>query len=430
MSEPLPPALARATIPAPVLEVIQGLERAGYAAVLVGGCVRDLLRGAPPKDFDIASSARPEQVQKVFKRVIPTGVEHGTVTVVISGEHVEVTTFRSEGGYVDGRRPTQVEFHGDVSADLSRRDFTINAMAFDPEGRRLVDPFGGQADLAAKQVRCVGEAKQRFLEDGLRAMRAVRFATVLEFSIDPATEQAIGETLAVFDQVAIERVTQEFSKLLLARLAPFGLRVLSRTGLLSRFLPEALSADPDAVDRAGPELTVRLAVLLAQVDDPKAVVMRLKYPTVVAVEVAHLVTHRALPRDDASDAQLRRWLSAVRAEKALDVLALGRAIGVDVRVLEARVRSELLRNPPLTTRALALNGAEIMATLGVGPSPLIGKATQHLMECVLEDPTVRFPSGRRAALWRAWPGSQQRQERKALRLLETRPARSRPRDEG
>src|SRR5262245_56450211 len=169
-------------IPPHIVDVCAKLRAAGYEAWLVGGAVRDLLHPTPrpAQDFDVASSAHPADVARVFgrKRVIPTGEKHGTVTVLVDGprgrEHVEVTTYRGEGAYSDGRRPDTVEFVGTIEEDLKRRDFTMNAIAYDPIGERLCDPFGGQTDLADGLIRAVGEPLERFREDGLRAMRAVR----------------------------------------------------------------------------------------------------------------------------------------------------------------------------------------------------------------------------------------------------------------
>ena len=227
----LPPTLTRAVVPAGVRSVLERLISSGHEAWLVGGGVRDLLRGQDPKDWDIATDAVPEQVVKLFRRVVPTGIAHGTVTVLVPGGQVEVTTFRAESAYVDGRRPESVAFHRDLVADLARRDFTINALAFDPVGSRLRDPFGGQEDLARRRVRCVGVAAERFGEDGLRPLRAVRFATVLEFELEPETEAAIPGALAVFDKVALERRRDELLKLLLAAGVARGLELLRRTGL-------------------------------------------------------------------------------------------------------------------------------------------------------------------------------------------------------
>jgi len=202
-------------VPADVVELCRKLRDAGFEAWLVGGAVRDLLRGAPAKDFDVATSAQPADVTKVFgrKRTIPTGEKHGTVTVLTErdGEkqHVEVTTYRGEGAYSDGRRPDEVVFVRSLDEDLKRRDFTMNAIAYDPLGDALADPYGGQKDLAARLIRAVGDPLERFREDGLRAMRAVRFAAQLQFALDPPTEAAIPKTLEVFRKVSAERIRDE-----------------------------------------------------------------------------------------------------------------------------------------------------------------------------------------------------------------------------
>ncbi len=400
MTSALPQALASADIPAAVKRVVEMLSGRGFHAYLVGGCVRDILRREHPKDFDVATNATPEQVTGCFKRVIPTGVEHGTVTVVVDHHHVEVTTFRAEAEYVDGRRPSKVEFHSDIEADLSRRDFTINAMAFDPIAKRLVDPFGGEEDLGAKIVRCVGDATARFSEDGLRPLRAVRFATVLDFTLDPATEAAIAPTVPSFRKVALERVNQELTRLLLAPKAAVGLELLRRTGLLAVFLPEAVGADFAAVARARAELSLRLAVLLARVEPVREVLVRLKFPTRVAEEAAHLVTLRALP-PLGTDADLRRWLSKAGGARAGAILELNQALGADVSALRARVEAVLAQRPPLTAKELALDGRGIMQTLGVGQSPVVGEATRHLLELVLEEPSLNSREALEDAL-RAW----------------------------
>lgn len=390
--------LKRSTVPAPVFEVIEGLQKGGFRAFLVGGCVRDMLRECPPKDFDVASSALASEVQKLFKKVIPTGIDHGTVTVVMKGEHVEVTTFRSEADYVDGRRPSKVEFHDDIEVDLSRRDFTMNAIAWDPISNEKVDPFGGEADLRAGIVRCVRDALERFSEDGLRPLRAVRFATVLDFTLEANTEAAIPKTLPIFRKVAAERIHQEFVKLLLAPHAPKGLSLLKSTGLLAEFFPEAAAADFEAVGRAPREDTIRLALLLLGHPAPRDVVIRLKFPNKVADETAALVQRCELPPVDVTDPQLRRWLAKVEAGRAGAVLSLHEARGSLPAGFRQRVEAMLATQPPLTSKQLALNGQAIMEALGTGPSPAIGHATRHLLELVLDDPTLNTREGLTLAL--------------------------------
>jgi tRNA nucleotidyltransferase (CCA-adding enzyme) len=375
--------------PESILEVYRQLKAAGFESYLVGGCVRDIELGRTPKDYDLATSARPEQVQKLFKKVIPTGIEHGTVTVLVKGGHVEVTTYRSEGKYLDGRRPESVEFHTDIEADLSRRDFTINAMALDPETKKLVDPFGGMADIKARLVRCVRDPMERFGEDGLRALRAVRFATTLDFALDAATEKAIGPTLAVFRKIAKERIRDELQKLIASPHAERGLELLKRTGLLDEVLP-GVKLDAKSVARAPVDL--RFAVLLLEA--PKDV-ERLKLPNAEMQRILHVAKHAALP-DVPDDAALRRWLAKVGRDGAHDVLAVAKARGADVAQLEQRVDAQ--KNAPLSIKDLAIDGAGIMQTLGVEPGRVVGDASRWLLERVLDDPSRNTPQELRALL--------------------------------
>ena len=182
------------------------LRDAGKRGWIVGGCVRDLLRGKEVSDWDVATDARPTEVMKLFPRVIPTGIDHGTVSVLIRGVAYEVTTLRGETSYSDGRRPDAVVFVDDIAADLARRDFTFNAIAIDPLVPSLIDPWEGQKDLAARVLRAVGEPMERFSEDGLRVLRAARFAATLECAIEPRTLAAIEPTLDTYRKVSAERV--------------------------------------------------------------------------------------------------------------------------------------------------------------------------------------------------------------------------------
>jgi tRNA nucleotidyltransferase (CCA-adding enzyme) len=395
--EPLPQVLAQAVIPAGIRGVLERLQSAGHEAWLVGGGVRDLLRGQHPKDWDVATEALPEQVTKLFRRVVPTGIAHGTVTVLVPEGQVEVTTFRAESAYQDGRRPGAVVFHRDLEADLGRRDFTINALAFDPIGGRFRDPFDGQDDLGRRRVRCVGVAAERFGEDGLRPLRAVRFATVLEFELEPETEAAIPGALGVFDKVALERRRDEFLKLLLARDAVRGLGLLRRTGLLERLLPELPAAGDDGraarVSRAEPVLEVRLAALLQGVAESMSALDRLRLPGKTLETVRALLAH-PLPAEASTwtDAELRRWLVRLGPERWELARALAVATGADpAGALGERIAAILAARPPLAAKDLALNGAAIMTALGIGPSPAVGEATRFLLDVVLERPELNTP---------------------------------------
>ena len=275
--------------------LLDALHTAGYAAYAVGGCVRDSLLGLVPHDWDLCTSALPQQVIELFgeARCIPTGLQHGTVTVKQGGGLYEITTFRTEGAYTDGRHPDEVHFVPDVREDLARRDFTINAMAYN-EKEGLIDPFGGQADLQEGIVRAVGVPHQRFTEDALRILRLYRFAARFGFAIDPATAQAAEALCAHLDCVSAERIEEELSKLLAAPAPAAYLDEKILSVILPELAPEALDAAKPAVDAcpAGSEnLPVRLAALLLSLgeDGTRKVLRRLRCSNALIEETAVLV---------------------------------------------------------------------------------------------------------------------------------------------
>jgi len=452
----VPPILASAGIPSAVRDVLSGLQQGGFEASLVGGCVRDLLLGKTPKDFDVATSALPQDVQRLFTKVIPTGVLHGTVTVLMRGASIEVTTYRSEGQYLDGRRPASVTFGTSLVEDLSRRDFTINAMAFDPVQRKFQDPFGGSADLASKRIKCVGEPQARFSEDGLRPLRAVRLAAVLGFDLDAATQRAISSSLETFQKIAAERIREEFSKLLVSDRPAVGLELLRSTGLLAAFLPEVMDGIGQfqdsryagdvyrhmlaTVEFVPPALSLRLAALLHDVAKPRTarkraagdgfdfpqhatlgasiaeqILERLKFPRATIDEVCLMVRHHGLEDFDSwSDSALRRFAAAIapNISSQLDLMQAnlrGREVDVQKNIERAtqfreRAKRVLQDNPPLTPKSLALDGHAIMEILGVGPSPQVGEATRFLMDQVLENPGLNTVD-RLGELLRNWAKS-------------------------
>ena len=276
-------------------ELLDTLHRAGYAAYVVGGCVRDSLLGLTPHDWDLCTSALPQQVMELFgaQRCIPTGLQHGTVTVKQSGALYEITTFRTEGTYTDGRHPDEVHFVPDVREDLARRDFTINAMAYN-EKEGLVDPFGGQADLQSGIVRAVGVPRQRFTEDALRILRLYRFAARFGFAIDPPTAQAAQELCAHLDCVSVERIEEELAKLLSAPAPAAYLDKKILLVILPELSPEALAAAKPVVDAcpAGAEnLPIRLAALLLSLgeDGIRRTLKRLRCSNALIEEAAVLV---------------------------------------------------------------------------------------------------------------------------------------------
>jgi tRNA nucleotidyltransferase (CCA-adding enzyme) len=376
---------------------------------VVGGCLRDLLRGRPAADWDVATSARPEQVQKVFSRVIPTGIQHGTVTVRLGGHGYELTTLRGEGAYTDGRRPDRVEFVSDIEADLARRDFTINAMAYDPIEDTLSDPFGGLADLEAGVIRAVGKAEERFAEDGLRVLRAARFAAALEFDIDPATEAAIRPTLDTFRKVSAERVREEWLKALRSPEPSRAFAVMARTGILEATcpflaaLPQAeLTAALRAMDASPRELGARMAALLSGWADELAALddwlARYRFSNQEREHIVSVVKHHREPWSPPPEAAaLRRFAARVGRKLLAPVLEASQ------RVAEAHGHGEALAHArawqsgldaavgaatPLTSKELALGGRDLMTELGLLPGPRIGTLIEALLERVLDEPAL------------------------------------------
>ena len=275
--------------------LLDALHAAGYAAYAVGGCVRDSLLGRTAHDWDLCTSALPQQVMELFgaQRCIPTGLQHGTVTVKQSGALYEITTFRTEGTYTDGRHPDEVHFVPDVREDLARRDLTINAMAYN-EKEGLVDPFGGQADLQSGIVRAVGVPRQRFTEDALRILRLYRFAARFGFAIDPSTAQAAQELCAHLDCVSVERIEEELAKLLSAPAPAAYLDKKILFVILPELSSEALAAAKPVVDAcpAGAEnLPIRLAALLLSLgeDGIRRTLKRLRCSNALIEEAAVLV---------------------------------------------------------------------------------------------------------------------------------------------
>lgn len=223
-------------LPDDVVYIIEKLHSAGYDAFVTGGAVRDLMMHKEPHDYDIATSALPETVKKIFSRTIDTGIKHGTITVIVKGVGYEVTTFRTDGIYLDGRHPENVEFVNSVYTDCARRDFTINSMMYGSDGE-YIDFFGGCEDISGKIIRCVGESERRFKEDALRMLRAVRFSAALSFSIHPDTEKAIRKCSMLIKRVSNERIFEELNKILLSN-NPDYFRTLHELGLLQYIIPQ------------------------------------------------------------------------------------------------------------------------------------------------------------------------------------------------
>jgi tRNA nucleotidyltransferase (CCA-adding enzyme) len=429
-----------AAVPRDVLDLCERLRSRGKRSWIVGGCVRDLLLGRVANDWDVATDARPNELVSIFPRAIPTGIEHGTVTVVVAGHHYEVTTLRGEGTYSDGRRPDWVEFVDEITADLARRDFTVNAIAVDSLDGRLIDPFDGRADLARGLLRAVGDPMARFAEDGLRVLRAARFVATLELTLDPATEAAIEPTLDTYRKVAHERIRDEWIKAMGARLPSRAFDVMRRTGILGVTCPELLEGVGmqqnkwhaydvwrhalECVDACTADPVLRIAALLHDVGKPRTrawsdtshdftfydhdrvgaeiaepIAARLRFSNEERARIVSLVRHHLFHYSGWSDAAVRRWIRRVGPDRVEDLYALntadvrakGRDFEADIDALaqlKAHVARVLEQGAALSTRDLKINGHDLIRDIGIRPGPLIGQILDALLEAVTNDPGV------------------------------------------
>ena len=422
-------------LPEDVKAILHTLQEAGYEAYAVGGCIRDSLLGRRPDDWDITTSAKPQETKALFGKTIDTGIQHGTVTVMRHGRGYEVTTYRVDGEYEDGRHPKEVTFTASLKEDLRRRDFTVNAMAYNEEDG-LVDLFGGRQDLEQKIIRCVGEANERFEEDALRIMRAVRFSAQLGFSIEERTKEAIRGHAERLRQVSAERIQVELTKLVISPNPDF-LRIAWETGITAVVLPEfdRLMEQPQnnphhcfsvgehtlhAMQAVRPDKCLRLAMLLHDVAKPLClttdaegidhfhghaqkgermaaqILKRLRYDNHTTELVSRLVKWHDVAIAPEKKA-VRRAASRMGKELfplILEVKAADLAAQSDYQRTEKREWLERLRSlyeeieregDCLTIKDLAVNGRDLIQA-GITPGPQLGLALQQLLEIVLEDP--------------------------------------------
>lgn len=385
-------------------ELLDTLHRAGYAAYVVGGCVRDSLLGLTPHDWDLCTSALPQQGMELFgeEKCIPTGLQHGTVTVKQGGGLYEITTFRTEGAYTDGRHPDEVHFVPDVREDLARRDFTINAMAYN-EKEGLIDPFGGQDDLQSGILRAVGVPHQRFTEDALRILRLYRFAARFGFSIDPPTAQAAQELCAHLDCVSVERIEEELAKLLSAPAPAAYLDEKILGVVLPELSPEALAAAKPVVDAcpAGEQaLPVRLAALLLSLgeDGTRRTLRRLRCSNACIEETAVLVREVVPGVPVSLNIYARRLLGKYNLCTVQRLAALGTALqpehAADFAALSELAEQLNADGVCCRISQLAVNGRDLMAA-GVPAGPGIRKVLEALLDGVIRE---EYPNERQALL--------------------------------
>ena len=418
-------------LPQEVKNVLLRLESAGFAAYAVGGCVRDTLRGVTPHDYDITTAARPEDVLALFEGyAIPTGLQHGTVTVRQNGQSFEVTTFRADGPYTDHRRPDSVAFSESLQEDLRRRDFTVNAMAMDVRGQ-VYDFHGGETDLRAGILRCVGDAEQRFNEDALRILRCLRFASVLGFAIEEETAAAVENCAPLLRHIAAERIREEMTKLLCGEQATEIL--LHYPSVFAVFLPEILPCvgfdqqnvhnlydvwqhTAHAVGNAPPDPLLRWTLLLHDLGKPECftvdeagqghfyghddlgaqlaadIAQRLRFDKKSAERIALLIA-RHMRQVEPTDKAVGRVLRQIGEEALRQLLAVKRADASachpdfawqtgHLDAVEAVLDKLLTKDPCFTLRDLAIDGHDLMA-LGLQGSA-IGQALNAALDAVVE----------------------------------------------
>ncbi len=369
----------RFELPPGALEVLRRLNAAGHQAYAVGGCVRDLARGVPPHDYDICTSALPAQTERCFagERVVETGIKHGTVTVLMAGEPYEITTFRTDGDYLDGRHPQSVAFTDSLTEDLRRRDFTINAMAYHPD-IGLRDPFDGQADIARRVIRCVGDAGARFSEDALRILRALRFAAELGFDIAPDTACAMRELSGRLALISRERIAAELLR---------ALNGINAVPVLQAFDTVLLAALPDYPAAALSEALHALAALPRGDTVLRLAALLSPYGEAGARALASLKPSRALSSQvlaltaaagaDISRAELPLWLARLGETQLRRLLTLqGR------EELLACLPALLAQHPPLTLGELQINGRDLTAA-GLPAGAELGRTLNALHRRVL-----------------------------------------------
>ncbi len=392
-------------IPKEVNEIIKKLQGNGYEAYCVGGCVRDSILGRVPEDWDITTSAMPEEVKRLFQKTVDTGIEHGTVTVLSKGKGYEVTTYRIDGKYEDSRHPTEVVFTRTLGEDLLRRDFTINAMAYnDKEG--LVDIFEGMQDIEKKRIRCVGNAQERFSEDALRILRAIRFSAQLCFVIEDETKIAIKELSATLKKISVERIQVELVKLLLSD-HPDYIHTAYTLGVTKVILPkwdeQMEKGEGESLlrllSKVPKDKVLRLGVLLygEPPSQAKALLKQLKFDNATINAVYRLLEFKDL-HIKAEGYSVRKAMNQMGEEILGKHLVLKLAIASEeenqsesnrVKAIESLVKEIKEKNQCTHLKELAVSGKDLMG-IGITPGKAMGDILQELLQVVLEKPEQNY----------------------------------------
>ena len=374
--------------PGYVAKVIDKLEASGYEVYIVGGSVRDILLGKEPHDYDVTTSARPEQILEVFSdmKTIPTGLKHGTVTVMSMGNPIEVTTFRIDGEYIDSRRPESVLFTDDVTADLSRRDFTVNAMAYSKK-RGLIDVFGGKEDLENGIIRAVREPSERFREDALRIMRAFRFSSQLGFEIEKKTLEAANRMRDGLSKIAAERISAEFIRIICNSTVKTTLSLMSEQGILEYVLCDYMPSDRvlAAMEKAKPLPHIRLGMLLYEADAKKATdILRSLKLSNKTVSDSKRISAELRSGLGTSDADARRLIGRV-GELATSITDAAGALGMLDKGFEDHVNAAIAKKECVNIGSLAVHGDDIIRLGAKGRE--VGVILERLLSRVLDDPS-------------------------------------------
>ncbi len=412
-------------IPPVVLDISRRLMGKGYQAFIVGGALRDSLLGQQAQDWDVATDARPEDIHELFSDMKRFDLKHGTVTLVFRKRHCEVTTYRGSGGYGPS-----------IEGDLSHRDFTFNAMAYDITNKRLIDPFGGKEDMKRNVVRAVLNPIERYKEDPLRMLRAVRFSLQLGYSIEPDTLMAIHFMAQAIDRVAQERVRDELLRILTVRKPSVGFSLMRKTGLLKGILPELLEGyrkrqndyhkytiyrhTMETVDAIENDPLLRLSALFHDVAKPrvrkkangrwrffghaeasaeltKEIMLRLRFSNEWIDRVTHLVAHHMFDyKKELSDKAVRRFIKRIGKHNIDDIISLrkaddlahgpGRIDENQIETFRRRVNAQIKKSYPLSISDLPVDGNDVMIVLGLEPGPKVGKVLNRLLEVVIEKP--------------------------------------------
>ncbi|MGL4874207.1 MAG: CCA tRNA nucleotidyltransferase [Clostridium sp.] len=398
-------------IPSNVQFIIDTLYNKGFEAFIVGGCIRDSLLGLTPKDYDIATSALPEEVMSLFKRTIPTGLQHGTVTVILEKESFELTTYRTESTYVNNRRPESVSFVKNIKDDLSRRDFTINAFAYNSK-EGLLDFFNGLDDLKNKTIRSVGDSNIRFNEDALRMLRAIRFSSQLNFNIAESTFDNITKNSSLISNISYERIRDEFCKILSSNNPKFGIELLLSSGLLLNIIPEFknctdVNHNLSVLDKTPNILPVRLSSLFYNIGDSSSqksislceeILVRLRFDNKTIRDTLILIKEHMSILENPSPLKVKYLINRVGLDNIMNLFYLQEStvnslidFGMEIDKINKTKElalSILNSNEPLSIKDLDLTGNDLMSELKIKPGKEIGILLAKLLDIVLEKPDL------------------------------------------